>query len=357
VKEIRLGLIGFGLRGQLMSQLAVSGFENVRIVAICDQDEGARHKAQTAHPEARVFAAFDAMMDATPMDALLVETPATLHGKFCAGALRRNVHVMGDVPCVESVEQAHQLWQAQEASDAFYMIGANPNMWAFVETAVDLKRKGLLGEPYYAEAEYIHDVRDHFERTPWRATYECIKYCTHSLGPLLRLIDEDLEWASCFDTGSHVTGEEGRHDAMAALFRTRSNVVVRLLVSLINNYPACTHHYRIYGTKGYFERSPAYEPGFVRTRFHSSALYADKRFVEIPVDEMRPEYALNPDVKGHGGADYALLDRFFQAVRSGGPSPIGLREALRMSLPGLYAADSARRGGELTRIEYPWARA
>ena len=72
---------------------------------------------------------------------------------------------------------------------------------------------------------------------------------------------------------------------------------------------------------------------------------------------MRPEYASNPDVKGHGGADYALLDRFFQAVRSGGPSPIGLREALRMSLPGLYAADSARRGGELTRIEYPWAQA
>ena len=46
----------------------------------------------------------------------------------------------------------------------------------------------------------------------------------------------------------------------------------------------------------------------------------------------------------------ALLD----AVTAGGPSPISLREGLRMSLPGIYAVESARRGGELTEIRYPW---
>ena len=32
-----------------------------------------------------------------------------------------------------------------------------------------------------------------------------------------------------------------------------------------------------------------------------------------------------------------------------------LSEGLRMSLPGIYAAESARRGGELTNIKYPWS--
>ena len=33
---------------------------------------------------------------------------------------------------------------------------------------------------------------------------------------------------------------------------------------------------------------------------------------------------------------------------------LNMREALRMTLPGIYALQSARSGGELTKIRYPW---
>ena len=49
-----------------------------------------------------------------------------------------------------------------------------------------------------------------------------------------------------------------------------------------------------------------------------------------------------------------MFEAFLDAVAAGGPSPISLREGLRMSLPGIYAVESARRGGELTEIRYPW---
>ncbi|NCO38109.1 MAG: hypothetical protein COZ06_03130 [Armatimonadetes bacterium CG_4_10_14_3_um_filter_66_18] len=351
--ELRLGLVGCGGRGRGMFKLATGGFAGVQPVAVCDLSPDLASAAAAEHPGADQFTDFEAMLDGAALDALLVETPANVHAKLCAQALRRNVYVMGDVPCVDSPAEAQQLWDAQQESDAFYMLGANPNMWAFVETAVDLKEKGLLGEPYYAETEYIHDVQSLFTATPWRETYESIKYCTHSLGPIMRLIDEDLEWVSCFDTGSHVNKKPGQHDAMAALFRTRSNVAVRLLTSFVNHYPGCNHHYRVYGTKGYFERTPAYN-GAPKVLFRSTELYLDKAFVELPIDTLRPEYVGNARAAGHGGADYALLDRFFGAVRTGGPAPIGVRDALRMSLPGVLAAESARRGGELLRIAYPW---
>jgi len=351
--ELRLGLVGCGGRGRGMFKLATGGFAGVQPVAVCDLSPDLASAAAAEHPGADQFTDFEAMLDGAALDALLVETPANVHAKLCAQALRRNVYVMGDGPCVDSPAEAQQLWDAQQESDAFYMLGANPNMWAFVETAVDLKEKGLLGEPYYAETEYIHDVQSLFTATPWRETYESIKYCTHSLGPIMRLIDEDLEWVSCFDTGSHVNKKPGKHDAMAALFRTRSNVAVRLLTSFVNHYPGCNHHYRVYGTKGYFERTPAYN-GAPKVLFRSTELYLDKAFVELPIDTLRPEYVGNARAAGHGGADYALLDRFFGAVRTGGPAPIGVRDALRMSLPGVLAAESARRGGELLRIAYPW---
>jgi predicted dehydrogenase len=235
------------------------------------------------------------------------------------------------------------------------MLGANTNMWAFVETAVDLNAKGFLGELYLLEAEYVHDIRWLMDLTPWREFFPSIKYCTHSLGPLLRVLNEDLVSVSCFGSGSHINRRQGQDDAMIALFRTPSDVVVRVLVTFINQYPTWGHRYRLWGTKGYFERTPAYEgEGSGRTVFFSTELYGEERLVELPTHHIRPEHMGLEKARGHGGADYALLERFFDAVRAGGPSPIGLREALAMTLPGIYAAESAARGGELVEIRYPW---
>ena len=44
-----------------------------------------------------------------------------------------------------------------------------------------------------------------------------------------------------------------------------------------------------------------------------------------------------------------------EALRTGAEeAPIPLRAGLRMTLPGLYAAESAIRSGEVLTIHYPW---
>jgi hypothetical protein len=75
---------------------------------------------------------------------------------------------------------------------------------------------------------------------------------------------------------------------------------------------------------------------------------------EISGEYMPPAYAGNPDAVGHGGMDYALLDHFYTAILKGEPAPISLREGLAMTLPGIYAEESAKRNGEVLRMTYPW---
>lgn len=362
-KAIQLGLVGYGLphdkltcgRGGNMFKVAVENFAGIVPAAICDKNPISLECAGKVYPKTALFASFEEMMEKAKLDALFIGTPATCHAEFGIKALNRNIHVLSEIPTVANIEEAQELWDAHLHSQALYMTAANPNFWAFVETAVDLKKKGLLGDPYYIEAEYIHDIRSYFERTPWRASYESIRYCTHSLGPMLRLIEEDLEWTSCFDTGSHINRQPNQHDAMVAIFRTRSNVVLRLMTSFINNYPSGGHHYRIFATKGAFERTAEYSKDCPeRTLFYSTDTHGTNAWTHLPSDYLRPEHAGNSKAAGHGGADYAVLEAFFRAIRAGGPSPISLREGLRMTLPGLYAAKSARRGGELTKIVYPW---
>ena len=59
-----------------------------------------------------------------------------------------------------------------------------------------------------------------------------------------------------------------------------------------------------------------------------------------------------PKASGHGGMDYALLDHFFLALEKG-ESAIPLKQGLEMTLPGIYAEESAKRRGEVIRIRYP----
>ncbi|MBO6066018.1 MAG: hypothetical protein J6P36_06325, partial [Lachnospiraceae bacterium] len=58
---------------------------------------------------------------------------------------------------------------------------------------------------------------------------------------------------------------------------------------------------------------------------------------------------------GHNGSDIVMLRDFADAILNGKPSPIGIREGLAMTLPGIYAAESAREGGALKEIRYPWS--
>ena len=87
---------------------------------------------------------------------------------------------------------------------------------------------------------------------------------------------------------------------------------------------------------------------------YNSMRELDTSLKEISGEFMPPAYAGIEKAKGHGGMDYALLDHFFQALLKGEPAPIPLKEGLAMTLPGIYAEESARRGGEVLRMRYPW---
>lgn len=351
-KQIRLGVVGFGSRGRSLFSLSQK-VPHLIPAAICEANVKLLAEAKERFPEAETYSDYGQMLAGGKIDAVMVETPATIHAPFCIQALKANLHVLSDVPCVFTIDEADQLWQAAQESRAMFMFGSNPNFWGYTQAAADLHKKGLLGEPYLLEAEYMHDIRAMFDITPWRATFKPIVYSTHSLGPLLRLIDEDLRWVSCFDTGSHINKQPDQHDAMTANFRTERNVVVRITCSFINNFKGGHHWLRVVGTEGAFERTSGrgrIEPP--RTLFNTTKLYGMGDICELPVDVSPPGHKGVSD--GHGGADYAMLDAFGRMLIEGTPNPIDLRQGLRMSLPGLFAAQSAANNGELTEIRYPW---
>ncbi len=353
MSRINIGVIGYGLRSRsLIGEL--SGFESACLSAIADPDPAAREKAADDHPDIAVFDDYRAMLDSGQVEGVLVEVPPMRHAECSIEALDRGIHVLSDVPAVHTIPEAQALWDAGRRSKAVYCFGATTNYWAYVDACLDMKRKGLLGDPFYLEAEYVHDLGNLPEVTPWRKHYEPIRYCTHSLGPILKWIDEDLAEVSCFSTGGHVHNDPEDNDAMVAIFKTRSGVVAKVLTCFVNKHPFSYHRYVCHGTKGFFEKTEPLAGGEYQVLMSSDAVYGMRGLTRLPVTETRQEQAHGVGVGGHGGADGLMIKDFIDSISGVKEPDVNMREALRMTLPGLYALQSARAGGELTKISYPW---
>jgi predicted dehydrogenase len=353
MSSIHIGIIGYGYRGGVL-QSAARAIDRIAITAVAEPSAGGREKAGREIEGVRLFEGYEEMLASGLVNAVLVETPPETHAAIAAAALGRGLHVLSDVPAVQELAEAGPLWKAVQAAKAVYAFGATTNFWGFVDTGADLIGKGLLGKPYYAEAEYVADIGALIEATPWRKHYAPIRYCTHSLGPVLKWLGEELTEVSCFSTGPRHHADPGDDDAMTALFRTRGGAVVKLLTSFITSHPAPFHRYVCYGTAGYFEKTQPLAGGESQVLFSSKNIYGLDGLTRLPIAEARPEFRAAAGIGEHGGADYVMLSNFAEAIEGRAAPAVDIRDALRMTLPGLYALDSARHGGRLTRILYPW---
>ena len=363
-KKIRVGVVGLGHRGRALLTLSAE-FDTVEIAAACDIKPTNWYEKQwlspaplaDMFPDTVFYESYDEMLDKAGLDAVIVETGADIHAGFCTKALEKDINVLTDIPVVANLSEAEILWKASLNSKAIISTGANPNYKKYTALLVDFYKKGLLGKPYCMEAEYIHwwlpnsEMSIHLnENGDWRKLLIPIRYCTHSLGPLLTVLEEELRTVSCFGTGKHAE-DSINDDMMCAQYQTDSGVIVRLMRNDRCRADIGQHTYRAFGTEGYIELISRMDKPVIR---YNSMKELDTSLKEISGENMPPEYANNPKATGHGGMDYAMLDKFFEAVVNGSPAPISLREGLTMTLPGIYAEESAKRGGQVLRMRYPW---
>ena len=369
MRKLRIGVVGLGHRGRGLIKIA-SGFDQVEIVAVCDiraqnwyQKQWLSDYAMSEmFPDTIFYEDYNKMLEEANLDAVIVETGADIHAEFCVRALEKDINVLSDIPNVASLKEAEDLWKASLKSKAVIYTGANPNYQKFTILLRDFYEKGLLGNPYCMEAEYIHwsmpDSTENVhlnENGDWRKLLIPIRYCTHSLGPLLTIVNEELRKVSCFGTGMHAPEETyngvKKDDMMCAQFQTESGIVIRLMRNGRCRADIGHHNYRVFGTEGYMERIERCSNPVIR---YNSTKELDANMKETSGEYMPPKYANNPKASGHGGMDYAMLDNFFKAIAGEKAEVVTLKEGLAMTLPGIYAEESAKRGGEVLTMYYPW---
>ena len=366
LEEIKIGIVGACGRGG--SFLGVcQAMEGVRVQAICDTREEKLLERQKEFGVEEAYSDYEEMLAQSKLDAVVVGTPMHLHIPQSLRALRKGLHVYSEVPAGVSIEECQELVRACNESDAIYMMGENANFSPVIALVRELVLKGLFGTIYYAEAEYLHDLKGLSESTTWRLKWQLgtngINYGTHSLGPVLQwFIDDRVTEVCCRGSGHrHLDprgNEYGMEDSCVMLCKMEKGGLVEIQQDFISERPG-HNAYQLQGTDGCFESARGgweqVNRIWLRSRRPDEHSFEDLKGLE---EEFLPEtyrkFGKDAEEAGHGGADfYAILD-FIEAIQGKHPCSVGIHETMDMTLPGLVGQQSIQQGG--TWLEVPDSR-
>jgi len=358
LSELNLGIVGACGRGGSFRG-ACKAADNVRVHAICDTNVDGLEEAAERLGADEQYSDYETMLERSELDAVIIGTPMPHHTPQSILALKRGLHVISEVPAAVSVQECRDLVAAAEASGRIYMMAENFTYMMPNILVRELVRAGLFGTPYYAEGEYLHELKGLNEITTWRRKWQTgiagVTYGTHSLGPVLQwLADDRVAKVACAGSGHHYRDPRGDHyendDSTVMLCQMRSGGLVKIRVDMLSDRPHAMANYQLQGTDGCYESSRGHggaDKIWLREKAPDSSTWID---LQDLADEYLPDWYVKGQAEarkaGHGGGDYYEIIDFLDAVNGVRPCPIGIHQAMDITLPGLVSQESMLRNGE-----------
>ncbi|MBN1348670.1 Gfo/Idh/MocA family oxidoreductase [candidate division KSB1 bacterium] len=361
IEKLNIGIAGACGRGaSFKSACDASGIVNIH--AVCDINAGGLDEAAKRLGASEKYTDYADMLQKSELDAVIIGTPMQVHAPQSIMALQENLHVLCEVTAGISVEECRALVQAANNSTGIYMMAENYTYMKPNVLVRELVRQGLFGTPYYAEGEYLHELKQLNEITVWRRKWqtgiEGVTYGTHSLGPILQWMPgECVVSVCCAGSGYHFHDPRGQNyhqDTNVMLCKMKSGGLVKIRVDMLSDRPHAMTNYQLQGTDGCYESA--------RTKTETNRIWlralSDNPNKWMSLDELEQAY-LPADWKnasdaakkaGHGGGDYFEILDFVNALTGKYAPTIGIHEAMDMTLPGLISQQSIQNSGQWLEV-------
>jgi len=348
MSKYKVGIVGVSRGGSYMRHYARN--ERTEITALCDLD--AQKLAQCGKdlnlPDSCLFTDYDEFLNAD-IDIVMIGTPIPFHAEQAVKALEAGKHVLSEVTMANTVEGCKAVYEAAKKAKTKYMLAENYVYFHFMKEWKKYVDAGMIGNIHYAEAEYIHDIRNLLIDTTsgetfWRTYRPPIHYCTHCLGPLMNLIGNDDYIVKATASGNKNTILPdlwpSTIDMQVALFETKQGRGIKICRSQVTPRPEPhTVYYSVYGTKGFLENT-RHGGETVGNRYFEGI---DKYTVPIncyQTEVEAPAYAKG----GHGTSDYYISQDFLDCIEFDREPILNAKRAAEITLPGIIAHEAAVQG-------------
>ena len=153
---MKIGLIGAGKMG--ISHYAILGAHpRVEVAAVCDSTAYVT-SALRKHVGVETFKDYRKMMDAAPLDAVLIATPSATHFETASLALERGLHVFVEKPLCLDAAQSKHLADLARTKQRANQVGYHNRFVGTFREARRLLQAGALGDVYHVAGSAFGQV-------------------------------------------------------------------------------------------------------------------------------------------------------------------------------------------------------
>ncbi len=157
-EELGLAVVGCGYWGIHHVRVAAAQ-RGARLVAVCDTDGEALARAARLAPGARLLRSFDEVLADPSVDAVVLATPARVHGSQAERALASGRHVLVEKPLALAVPEAERVVAEAKRSGRVLAVGHLMLYHPAVVRLRELLTSGALGPLYYQYATPVNHGR------------------------------------------------------------------------------------------------------------------------------------------------------------------------------------------------------
>ena len=397
-KQVKLGFIGTGLRGQWVLSLAAK-YPEVDIPAICDVDEdmiaGALKILKDAgKPRPRVYRSgdedFHRMVSSEVLDGIYIATPWRWHHPMAISAMKNGIHVGTEVPAALSVADCWDLVNTSEQTGRHCMIMENVCYRRDVMAILNMVRKELFGELLHCQGGYQHDLRHvkfndgqqaygggvefgekGFSEARWRTQHSVDRngdlYPTHGLGPVSPMLNINRGNRMLYLTSTasqarglhkYIVDNAGPEHPNAKVIFNNGDIVTTVIKCAqgqtivlshdTNNPRPYSLNFRVQGTQGIWQKDARslFIEGLSAQphRWEDEGPYLEK--YDHPLWQRFQDKAVGA---GHGGMDFFIVRALIETLK-GSPPVIDVYDAVSMSVVTALSEESIARGSTAVNI-------
>lgn len=374
-KPLRIGFVGLGGRGRTLLSVALT-LEGVEVPALLDINEENLASAEKLVEEAGLRKPqsysggerdYRRLCDRNDLDVVVSAGPWETHTPVALAAMEAGKDTAVEVPAALTLDECWQLVETSEKTGKHCSMLENACYGRESLLILNLVQKGLLGEPLYAEAGYVHDLRAVKFNTapdgePWRLDHSIRRngnlYPTHPIGPAAWWMDvnrgDRFDYLVSMSTKSRsmkefAVREFGDDDRRAKTEFAQGDVNMTLIrtvrgrtitLHFDTNTPHVKEHFlRLQGTKGVFhglmnrifiEGLNNHDEGEEWRDHHEWD--GTEEYRRAYDSRLWREVGERATVGHHGGMDFMTIYRFVKNLQEGRPPDIDVYDAAAWSV-------------------------
>lgn len=190
MKEIRVGLIGYGLSGRVFHGNILRTMEQYQVVGVSVKSEEKIKQVHMDFPDAKLYKTPDEVFKDNEVELVIIATPNTTHFDLASEAMLHGKHVILEKPFTVTVDEAEKLRALSMETGCILSVYQNRRYDGDYKTLKDIIAEGHLGRIVEFESHFDR-FRPNFKENAWREKALPGSGVVYDLGS--HLIDQALD--------------------------------------------------------------------------------------------------------------------------------------------------------------------